>query len=185
MLPQTLLFSFPVPSHPRSLPPQYCGSSLARVGLDFQALLHPLFEAATLQLFAGHLAGAVEAFNTRLEGHKWVALPAPTMLKARQQEQSRAAAAAAAAASASDGGAMTLSSEGGAPAGLSREGSFAAASVPSQVAEDLSPPYVIMEHLPLAVLVNAVLSALNELRHCALLSLSRPAAGCVDDGCVL
>ena len=42
-----------------------------------------------------------------------------------------------------------------------------------------------MEHLPLAVLVNAVLSALNELRHCVLLSLSRPAAGCEDDGCVL
>ena len=34
-----------------------------------------------------------------------------------------------------------------------------------------------MEHFPLAVFVNAVLLALNELRHSALLSLGRPAAG--------
>ena len=122
-------------------------------------MLHPLFESAALNLFANHLAGAAEAFNSRLEGHKWVALPTP-MHKTRQQELAKATAAAAA----SEGSASA--SEGGAP-------------TPSDQpeAEDLSPPYVIMEHLPLAVLTNAVLSAFNELRHCALLSLGRPAAG--------
>lgn len=136
------------------------------MGLDFQSLLHPLFESAALQLFAGHLTGAVEAFNSRLESHKWVALPTP-MHKTRQQEQAKATAAAAAAAateaSAAEGTSATSPADG-APQG----------SVPP---EDLSPPYVIMEHLPLAVLTNAVLSAFNELRHCALLSLGRPAAG--------
>jgi hypothetical protein len=44
---------------------QYCGSSLARVGLDFQALLHPMFEACALNLLTQHLAAAVEGFNTR------------------------------------------------------------------------------------------------------------------------
>jgi len=44
------------------------------------------------------------------------------------------------------------------------------------IAEDLSPPYVLMEHLPLAVFTNGALSAMNELRHCALASLRRPMA---------
>jgi hypothetical protein len=42
--------------------------------------------------------------------------------------------------------------------------------------EDLSPPYILMEHLPLAVFTNGALTALNEFRHCTLLSLGRPAA---------
>ena len=34
------------------------------------------------------------------------------------------------------------------------------------------PPYELMDHPPLAVLTNGLLNALNELRHCAPLSLS-------------
>ena len=41
------------------------------------------------------------------------------------------------------------------------------------------PPYQIMEHVPLAVFTNGALTALNELRHCALLGLGKPAAGWV------
>ena len=135
------------------------------MGLDFQSLLHPLFESVALQLFASHLTGAVEAFNSRLESHKWVALPTP-MHKTRQQEQAKATAAAAAAATE---GSTTEGTSATSPVDATPQG-----SVPP---EDLSPPYVIMENLPLAVLTNAVLSAFNELRHCALLSLGRPAAG--------
>lgn len=74
----------PCLGHPPCLsPPQYCGSSLSRVGLDFQALLLPLFEACGLQLFAAHLSNAVDGFNLRLESHKWVPLPAPMMGRGR------------------------------------------------------------------------------------------------------
>ncbi|CAK9869568.1 unnamed protein product [Sphagnum jensenii] len=37
--------------------------------------------------------------------------------------------------------------------------------------DDMAPPYSLMEHPPLAVFVNGVLAALNELRHCAPISL--------------
>jgi len=44
-------------------------------------------------------------------------------------------------------------------------------------AADASPPYSLMEHFPLAVLTNGLLGALNELRHCAMLSMVKPMAG--------
>ncbi|GMH37683.1 hypothetical protein BSKO_05556 [Bryopsis sp. KO-2023] len=39
---------------------------------------------------------------------------------------------------------------------------------------DPGPPHALVEHLPIATLVNGVLSALNELRHCAPVSLKKP-----------
>lgn len=65
-----------------------------------------------------------------------------------------------------------VSKSGGGEAGAEEEAATVAATP-----EDLSPPYIIMEHFPLAVFTNAVLTGLNELRHCALLGLSKPLAG--------
>lgn len=87
-----------------SLLPQYCGSSLSRVGLDFQALLLPLFETCGLQLFATQLSNAVDSFNLRLESHKWVAMPAPVLGRGRADKPGQQQAAAAAAAWIGEGG---------------------------------------------------------------------------------
>jgi hypothetical protein len=134
----------------------YCGTSLSRVGLDLSGLLQPVAQAVAVQLFSGSLAAAVEGFQTRLDSHKWVPLPAPVLGKAR--------AAAAAAAGGEGGGGSADGSGGAAGGGRGPEG------------EDLAPPYVLMEHVPLAVFTNGVLAALNELRHCALLALQQPLA---------
>ena len=42
--------------------------------------------------------------------------------------------------------------------------------------DDFAPPISLMEHPPVAAFVNALLAALNELRHCALPSLRAPLA---------
>lgn len=140
----------------------YCASSLARVGLDFGGLLLPVFEVCTLRMFGGHLGLAVEAFMRRLDSHKWVPMPGPLYGGAK----GKAAAAGGTAAGGGDGGdGSTEASSGGA----GKDGGAAA--------EDLAPPYALMEHLPLAVLTNGLLAALNELRHCALLSMAQPMAG--------
>ena len=49
--------------------------------------------------------------------------------------------------------------------------------------DDAAPPYVLMEAPPLAVFVNGVLAALNELRHCAPLALRDLFAARLQVGC--
>lgn len=141
----------------------YCASSLARVGLDFSGLLQPVFEVCSLRLLGSHLGLAVEGFARRLEAHKWVALPGGVMPKPKP---------AAAAGAAGEG-----ESEGGAAGGKDADGKAAAGAAAGAGGEDLAPPYALMEYVPLAVLVNGLLGALNELRHCALASLAAPMAG--------
>lgn len=133
----------------------YCCSSLSRVGLDFSGLLEPLFQLCTLHLFSNKLAVAVDAFHQRLDSHKWVAMPTPMFHQKAKQGP------AAAAAGASEDGTTAASSD--------------RAANQQQQQQQLTPPYELMEHVPLAVFTNGVLSALNELRHCALLPLQQPA----------
>jgi hypothetical protein len=91
-----------------------------------------------MHMFSSSLAVAVEAFQQRLEGHKWMAMPSPAFSR-----------------------------------GVAGDGVSGARGAGG---EELAPPYVLMEHVPLAVFTNAVLSGLNELRHCALLGLQKPLA---------
>ncbi|MEW5304072.1 MAG: hypothetical protein WDW36_006706 [Sanguina aurantia] len=159
----------------------YCGSSLSRVGLDFQGLLQPLFESCSLRLFASHLAAAVDSFNSRLEAHKWVPLPAAAIAAGRggagaagRQAEARRSVAA----GSTGDGAADASGDGAHLASLLGANSSAVAVSPVTADEppDVSPPYSVMEHLPLAVFTNAVLVAFNELRHCLLLGLAKPMA---------
>jgi hypothetical protein len=137
----------------------YCCSSLSRVGLDFSGMLEPLLQLCTLHLFSNKLAIAVDAFHQRLDSHKWLAMPTALFHKTKMGE---AAAAAAAAAGSEEGGAAAAAGAGG-------------SSDAAEQQQQLTPPYELMEHVPLAVFTNGVLSALNELRHCALLPLQQPA----------
>ena len=41
---------------------------------------------------------------------------------------------------------------------------------------DAAPPYALLKHVPVAALTNAILAALNDLRHCALPQLRQPLA---------
>lgn len=48
--------------------------------------------------------------------------------------------------------------------------------------EDGGPPYALMEQPPLAILVNGLLAALNELRHCAPLAVAQALASTLQVG---
>lgn len=49
----------------------YCGMSLGRMGLDFRALLPPLFDAAVLAVFRRVLAVSLDRCLTALATHRW------------------------------------------------------------------------------------------------------------------
>ena len=141
----------------------YCGASLGRVGLDFRPLVVPLFENAALRLFAGGLVSSNEAIVSMLENHKWVAMPSAAGRAAQLRQQQIAKEAAE-----SGGG----GSGEGTPGTAGEEG----LNVAGKVKELGAPPPSLLEHPPLAVYTNGLLAALNELRHCAPLSIREPAA---------
>jgi hypothetical protein len=141
----------------------YCGASLGRVGLDFRGLLHPMFEACVAAMTQRALAAAVDAFERALAAHRWVAAPATA----------RASAAAAAAAAVS---AVTL-----AATAAQQAGGGAALTAGATPEDELAPPASLMEQPPVASFVNALLAALNELRHCALPALRAPLAAALHD----
>ena len=111
--------------------------SLGRVGLDFRALLAPLFETAAVRLYQSRMSAATVAFATALRSAGMV---------------SHAAFADPAAVSALPSSTATPTVP---PAHASE--------IPAGRAASLR----LMAHPPLAQLTNAVLAAANELRECA------------------
>ena len=49
----------------------YCGTSLARVGVDFRPLLPPLFEECVLSMYTRSLEGAVDALRSGMAQYAW------------------------------------------------------------------------------------------------------------------
>lgn len=135
----------------------YCGVSLGRVGADFRPLLAPLFERAALNLFQDGVDSSNSALATLLENHTWVALPTAA---AAALHKAAAAAATPTLEETHDSAEITASHGGG-----------EATEIGTTI-----PPASLIEYPPLAVYTNGMLSAFNELRHCAPLSLKSAVA---------
>lgn len=124
----------------------YCGHSLGRVGADFRAALAPLFDAAVLRIYASHLVAARTQFETMLEDHRW----APVGSSAFRNNR---------AASTSNNESQDISNGG------------AARDSDDTHTTQYNPPLAVLDSPPLAVFLNGILAAFNELRLCAPLLL--------------
>ena len=101
------------------------------------------------------VATAVDTFLMVLDSHTWTAMPS---VAARSRSRSLPSSDAPNAASSAQ--------PAGSPADPDR----------TQGGDPSTPPYTLMEHAPVAIFVNGLLTAFNELRHCAPLSLAAPLA---------
>ena len=117
----------------------YCGQSLGRVGLDFRPMLVPLFEVRVTNLFREGLEVAISGFVMSLSSHKWMRLHT--------------------------GSTTSSAAAGGAGSALPVE-QQQQQQQQSVGAGEVSSPQELVEHPPLAVLLNGFLASLNELRHC-------------------
>ena len=108
------------------------------------------------------MSSATDSFRALLEAHKW-ASSSSSSLAARSRQASDAAAQA----------------EGG-----GGEAAAAAAAAAAATGGGTPLPQSLVDHVPLAVYTNGLLSAFNELRHCAPLSLRQPTAAALQESLV-
>lgn len=128
----------------------YCGQSLGRVGADFRAALPPIFEAAVLRICNSHLNAALRQFEMMIEDNRWAPVGSSALRKERghsfsEQEKNLASSAK-----------QPIESEEG---------------IEDSSNDQYDPPVGVLESPPLAVFLNGILAAFNELRSCAPVSL--------------
>lgn len=123
----------------------YCGQSLGRVGADFRSVLPPMFEEAVLRIYNTHLNAALRQFEMMIEDNRWAPVGSSALRKERAQGY------------AGLGG--NLNKDQGAEENTGESG------------EQYAPPVGVLDSPPLAVFLNGILAALNELRLCAPVSL--------------
>lgn len=128
----------------------FCGQSLGRVGADFRAALPPMFESAVMRIFVSQLNAALRQFEMMIEDNRWAPVGSSVLRKERGFPSSNVS-----------------SAEGGAP----ESGADANLDESTQSNEPYDPPSGVLDNPPLAVFLNGILVALNDLRLCAPVSL--------------
>lgn len=119
----------------------YFGLAFSRVGLDFRALMVPIFERAILNQFECALKQANAKFDESLQRVNWSELVADShhSISANSRSESSSL--------------------------------LASSTAKSSSNLIVNPPLAVMDFHPLAVYLNVLLHSFNELRLCAPLSL--------------
>lgn len=124
----------------------YCGQSLGRVGADFRSALPPMFEDAVLRIYNSHLNAALRQFEMMIDDNRW----APVGTSALRRERAQAS--------------MDVDKTD------NKEGNSGEQNG-EDTNEQYNPPLGILDSPPLAVFLNGILIALNDLRLCAPVTL--------------
>lgn len=151
----------------------YSGQSLGRVGADFRPALVPLFEKAIMRIVSSHLNSALRQFEMMIEDHRWAPVGSSALRQSRIQRDSLRM-------TGRESGTEDKVREGLEENNVACEDN----SVENEANATISlyePPIPVLDSPPLAVFLNGILAALNELRSCALLSLSDEIARCMGE----
>lgn len=128
----------------------FCGQSLGRVGADFRAALPPMFESAVMRIFTSQLNAALRQFEMMIEDNRWAPVGSSALRKDRG---------------------FSLSNVPGNDGDGSGSVTAINTDVSVQSNEPYDPPSGVLDSPPLAVFLNGILVALNDLRLCAPVSL--------------
>jgi conserved oligomeric Golgi complex subunit 8 len=148
----------------------YCGQSLGRVGADFRPALVPLFEDALMKIVNFHLNAALRQFEMMIEDQRWAPVGSSALRLGRANPESQASV-----------------DQGRKEIGLQNlENGSLHSNIGNSLAENGShdsfdPPENVLDSPALAVFMNGILAALNELRSCALMSVSTSLANRVGE----
>lgn len=132
----------------------FCGQSLGRVGADFRASLPPMFERAVMRIFQSHLHAALRQFEMMVDDNRWAPVGSSALRNSSATNPVSATA-------------SPLAPKTGDTTGPASSTATISASVNSY-----DPPHGVLDSPPLAVFLNGILVALNDLRLCAPASLA-------------
>lgn len=138
----------------------YCGQSLGRVGADFRSALAPLFENAVLRIYSSHLTAALRQFEMMIDDHRWAPVGSSALRNNRRSSIHGARE------NATNGVLLDAKTEDVASNGDDADGDDCSAEN-----DHYDPPVGVLDSPPLAVFLNGILAALNELRSCAPVTL--------------
>lgn len=136
----------------------YCGQSLGRIGADFRAALPPMFEEAVMRIFSSHLNAALRQFEMMIEDNRWAPVGSSALRKERGYSMTAS---------------MGKYGDDSQPDGDKDDDEMS--PVPSK--DPFEPPSGVLDSPALAVFLNGILVALNDLRLCAPISLSHRIGG--------
>lgn len=128
----------------------YCGQSLGRVGADFRPSLPPIFEETVLRIYCSHLNAALRQFEMMVDDNRWAPVGSSALRKERGQ--------------------LNPAERKNAEDNNIDESSDKVEQEDS-TNKSFEPPFGVLDSPPLAVFLNGILAALNELRLCCPTSL--------------
>lgn len=136
----------------------FCGQSLGRVGADFRASLPPMFERAVMRIFNSHLHAALRQFEMMIDDNRWAPVGSSALRNSTSSSTTNPSSTTAPK-STTDDTTQSLSDN-------------PTANSSSTIANSYDPPHGVLDSPPLAVFLNGILVALNDLRLCAPASLA-------------
>lgn len=133
----------------------FCGQSLGRVGADFRASLPPMFERAVMRIFQSHLHAALRQFEMMVDDNRWAPVGSSALRNSNSTNPTSATA-------------SPLAPK----TGDATDPASSTATISSASVNSYDPPHGVLDSPPLAVFLNGILVALNDLRLCAPASLA-------------
>lgn len=141
----------------------FCGQSLGRVGADFRAALPSMFERAVIRIFHSHLHAALRQFEMMVDDNRWAPVGSSALRKDRNSTMFPSSPSSPLTTNTNSTTEKENDENNNDDGNLDKQ---------KQNQDSYDPPQGVLDSPPLAVFLNGLLVALNDLRLCSPASLA-------------